>query len=67
MAKINPRVASNVLCGNDTNWPPRAAINRALSEKIFAKRPRSRIGRKPKPQPPPVPAAPDPIPSQNRP
>lgn len=55
MAKINPRVVSNVMCGNDTNWPPRDAINRAFAEKIFAKPPRSRAGRNRKRQPSPAP------------
>jgi len=41
MAELNPRVVSNVMCGNDRNWPPRAAINRALKERIFSKPTRS--------------------------
>jgi transcriptional regulator with XRE-family HTH domain len=42
MAGIHPRVVSNVLCGNDRNWPPRDAINRAFVEKIFTEKGRSR-------------------------
>jgi len=37
MAKFNPRRISNVLCGTDETWPIRAAINRALGEKIFSR------------------------------
>jgi transcriptional regulator with XRE-family HTH domain len=48
MAKLNARVVSNVMCGNNTDWPPRAAINRALREKIF-KAPSARR-RSPRPQ-----------------
>jgi hypothetical protein len=33
--RFSPRRVSNVLAGNDRTWPIRAAINRALREKIF--------------------------------
>jgi hypothetical protein len=46
--KRNPRYVANVISGNDPWWPVRAAINRALGEKIFTKRPPSRAGRKAK-------------------
>lgn len=38
-ARIHLRVAQNVLCGNDKSWPPRAAFNRVLAERIFQKHP----------------------------
>lgn len=53
MAGIHPRVVSNVLCGNDRNWPPREAINRAFAEKIFVNRPRPRARQKPTNRQPP--------------
>ena len=44
----SPRRVHNVLCNNDRTWPIRAAINRALRSKIFAKprRPRRIATRK---------------------
>jgi len=35
MVGFPPRRISNVLCGNDPSWPPRAAINRALGRTFF--------------------------------
>jgi hypothetical protein len=33
---FDPRRISNQLCATDTTWPIRAAINRAMQEKIFS-------------------------------
>jgi hypothetical protein len=37
METFSPRRISNVLAGNDRSWPIRAAINKALREKIFTR------------------------------
>jgi hypothetical protein len=49
LAKFNPRRISNVLCGTDATWPIRAAINRALQERLFSKPNRTAPGRRPSP------------------
>ena len=45
--QLHPRVVQNLLNGHNAWWPPRAAINRTLQEKIFHKRPRAHRQRKP--------------------
>ena len=47
MNGFNAHRIKNVLCGQDTTWPIRAAINRALRVRIFEKPPTKH--RKPKP------------------
>jgi hypothetical protein len=42
MTGFSPRRIANCLTGNDTSWPMRAAVNRALKTPIFVKRPRRR-------------------------
>jgi len=44
LAKLDRRVVANVLSGNNHCWPPRAALNRALQEKIFVK-PSKKLGK----------------------
>jgi hypothetical protein len=51
LAKLPPRVLSNVLVGNNHLWPPRTAINRALEMRIFQRPTRKPTVRKPQSTP----------------
>ena len=39
MSGVPLRTVQNILSGNNPSWPPRAAINQALGQKIFHKPP----------------------------
>lgn len=36
---VHKRVIQNIICGSNTSWPPRRAINQALQMKVFSRPP----------------------------